>query len=577
VPFGAVAVPRGEARTFSSLSTIVIVRPHPGIASDALQSALQQKVIALIHYLKRWKETRDDADIFQHRLAGLKTRPTRNRRWAPLDPIGTLAGGLLGLATARDVAKVKQTVNRVIEVMQNQDRVITETVIALNETMAYTTQLKKVVDSLTKRATQTQEKLDAMMKTQARLANRSLNAYVMATVEATLSAMEFHCLQAQIFEGQYLHLRDWAEAGHLTESLISEEKLHDILRTMQSPLQPRYLYQQTRVRLLRVSREHIAYSFDVPRADEDKFMAWRLVTVPYVTQSGTVTITPELTDIAMDQTSGDLIDASECYHNNPLLCWSPIRLDSVPCAQAIIAKDSDLLTRCLMQPTTTTLPHLVRLNPLQVLLTTEGETVHERCPEGPQSSRRIPPGTHMLSPDARCTIESSRGWSFTRGTALNVTEVIRAENLLPLLNWTMTLPRSDVTASPVNWTMIEELSELNARIPRLHELRRLTPLTSHDGHAAWIALGGLLLGAAVLSIAFAEYRWQPLRRCCRRRQTSTPPAVMTAAGPPADDHKAPVDDAPMPAAASPDAARDAEVAPLMKKFIFAAPSRQIAV
>ena len=52
VPFGAVAAPQGEARTFSSITTIVLVRPLPGAAADTLHTALYDRTAQFIRHLR---------------------------------------------------------------------------------------------------------------------------------------------------------------------------------------------------------------------------------------------------------------------------------------------------------------------------------------------------------------------------------------------------------------------------------------------------------------------------------------------------------------------------------------------
>ena len=516
VPFGAVAIPKGEARTFSSSMDVVIVRSHPRMIANTLRKALYEDLVRILRLLKTWTDTESTAHLLRHRLSNLKVIQARTKRWAPLEPIGSLAGNLFGLATTADVKTIRGKINKIISTLENQAEIANDNVIALNDTINTQRHLERSVTALTRRAMEIRTKIEATISTQNDLIKADVHLHASATAEALISELEFHALQAQLFDRQYLHLRDWAEAGHLTESLVSREMLTRTLLTMKSPLSTRFIYQHTKVHLLRVSGTHIAYHFTIPKVDDEVFLAWQIVTAPHVTHSGTVTITPELSDIAMAHASGDLIDATDCLYSEPLLCWSPIRRQKAPCAQAIISKDGNLLHRCLINPTPTTLPYLVRLGRTQIIVTTNGEALHERCLTGPPSSYQVKAGTYLLQPDARCTIESSLGWSFTHGSNTNTTEVIIEDYVLPPLNFSLALPEEPSTPPPMNWTALEDLTRYADHLPKLLELPRLSPLTSHDGHAAWTALAITALFAVLCAAILAERRWRLLRRVFSR-------------------------------------------------------------
>lgn len=522
VPFGTVALPRGEARTFSSTLDVVIVRLHPRVATDQLSTALSEKLIKLVEHLRSWEDTTTTGNILRHRLNNLKSVQIRTKRWAPLEPIGSLAGSLFGLATTRDVREMKSAINQIIEELVDAEDITRDNIIALNDTIAFTKQIGRTVSSLTKRANQAQKWIDKLIHQQDELINRDLHARTSATAEALMSALEFHYTQARLFETQYLHLRDWAEAGHITESLVSKKMLTKTLQKIKSSLSPEFIYQHTTIRLIRVSDTRIAYTFTIPKTDDEALMAWQLVTAPYVTQSGTVTIMPELADVAMIQASGDLIDATYCLYQNPLLCWSPIRLQNAPCVRAILAKDGSLLHHCRIQKRPVTLPHLIRVNPSQIILTTDGEMVHERCPARPVSSQTIPAGTHLIQPDARCTVEGSNGWSFSRGKSANTTEVILEDYVFPLMNFSLPLPVDPTERPPLNWTALEKLTNFSGHFPRLHTLQKIRFLTPHDGYLVWVTFICVLLAVAAAALVLVERRWHPLKRCCPQQTRPKP-------------------------------------------------------
>ena len=116
VPYGILAIPAGTARIYHDETIVALVRSHPRVAKEEAFQALEDDLETLLRKMDGWATTWRAAMILRERVSLLRVDNTgttrRTRRWAPLEPIGALAGGLFGLATKEDAAKLRQTTQK---------------------------------------------------------------------------------------------------------------------------------------------------------------------------------------------------------------------------------------------------------------------------------------------------------------------------------------------------------------------------------------------------------------------------------------------------------------------------------
>jgi hypothetical protein len=189
-------IEHGEARTYFDTYEVVIVRSHPRVVRMELMTGLIDHVNHILNQFANDTKYSDKLTlVFKERLANIqKAGHPLVKRWAPLEPLGEVAGSLFGLATTDDLEETRERINGVISAMHGQTTVIREMTIAINDTLRNQDAMQNTIHSLTQ---------------QAKLARGLLN-YLQATeiprlrgfqfVETVLSMMEFYKGQEVAFE-----------------------------------------------------------------------------------------------------------------------------------------------------------------------------------------------------------------------------------------------------------------------------------------------------------------------------------------------------------------------------------------
>ena len=517
VPFGSLVIGNGQARTYTNSYDLVIVRSHPRAIQENIMSGLQREFERILTAIRQWDGNSQLTEVLSRRFVNLQVSPLRRRRWAPLEPIGRAFGNLFGLASSNDLDKFREKVANIILDLQDQRSIIQDMMIVVNDTMKRNDDMQNTIASLIDGAAQVRRLVNALMSNATDLFKETGRLYVYDVAEAILSAVEFYKLQSELFERRYLHFRDFAEIGHLTESLIDEELLQESLHMIHSPLPASYFYKYSSVKIVRFSRMKIAFVVSIPIVDAEIFTAWRVAAVPFFAPNGRgAIITPETTSIAIGHISGSVIDTSHCRFKDPVVCKNPVRRTSMPCIQGIIAKDSDLLRRCPVQPISLSEPHVLKISSQQVLLATPAARVVERCIGRAVQTTVLKDGTYLLGMDEGCTV-SADSWSFTVGMSEADTYLIRDEFLLRDVNITFTLP-VEATTPALSWSHIKKLSNFaQLRLPVFHSLAKIRYVTSHDGYVGWVLAGIFCLVAMVGVSVYVERRWHLCRQCLAQR------------------------------------------------------------
>lgn len=525
-PYGAITVPAGTARIYTRSYDVVIVRSHPRNIRTHVARELQEKIDLLLTKMETRWEGQDLVRLFRTRLTNIqRTLATRRRRWAPLEPIGALVGNVFGLATTEDTKELRLKVNNIIDGMNDQVTAVVDLTMVVNDTVRNQARVKATIDSLMRRARTVHGVLDTLRLNVTRLQTALIRSYAYQVVEGLLSTLETYKLQEEAFERKHLHLRDLAEIGHITEDLVPVRQLRDILRRLNSPLNTTYIYRYFPVRLIKLSDREVGYIVSIPVLDPEVFTAWAVLTVPYLSDGDAcLQILPEAQSIAVGHVSGSIIKTSDCLHKDPMLCPSAIRFQSMSCVQGILAKNAELLSSCSVASAHSPLPAILKAAGDQLLLTTDGTTLEERCLG--RASRTLGPlrGTFVISLEAGCTVASGE-WSYSPDVSppsAADTRVIREEFLIDLVDVNLTEPTAQ-TLPPLNWDHLEELQNFTYRkLPTLARMTRQRHITTHDAHVAWIGASMAILIAIIVVGTLLRRHY---RSFCRRRSRRAPPPV----------------------------------------------------
>jgi hypothetical protein len=245
-------------------------------------------------------------------------------------------------------------------------------------------------------------------------------------------------------------------------------------------------------------------------------------------------LVPEMTEIALGHTSGTIIDASNCFYSEPMLCPETIRHSSLQCVQGILNKNPTLLSSCPVVPSSETLPVVLKASPSQILISTGGEILDERClgrPGSTPGSKSLPEGTHLITVKTNCTITSEKNWAYSLGSISQHHEIIVDEFLLKGIDVNLTLPEYP-TLSPMDWNHIRNLSELTkVHLPALERLVETPYLTKHDNYVSWlVALVVVIALLAIVGFCLCRYR-KSLRKCCCSKPSSNRSKILYRAQP----------------------------------------------
>jgi len=514
VPYGVLAVPVGTARVYHDEVIVALVRSHPRAAKEEAFQALEDDLETLLKKMDGWATTWRAAKILRERVSLLRVDNTgetrRTRRWAPLEPIGALAGGLFGLATREDAAKLRQAIQNAYDTLQDHATVLQDTVIAVNQLQDYQAQVRDRISALTRAAEKVRTDI-------ASLTSHITHLAVLNVASNMVALLENYHQRAMVFDQDYMHARDQAEVGVLTETLVDQELLTSILKDMRSPLQTDDLYGRTHVKLLSVGNDSVAYTFPIPRMEAEELTAWEIVSTPYQDNGQLTWIIPELSAVAVSASTGDLIATRDCRGRGTKWCRSPIRMRPPPCVQGILGRTPDLIGKCLVEHTDVRLPYVIRVSHHQLLLATEKTRIEERCTPG-MTSRILEAGQYLLTPGTGCTIAGPPGWTFHAGTAAHLDIHLLDAYVLPAdLNVSISMMSLGGT-TPDSPADLAELPEFSGRHIQTPAWGRHPPWFHVTGsYAAWLCSG---LAAAMIVTSAAVW-WYRRRRSGRRPMTPT--------------------------------------------------------
>lgn len=519
IPYGVVIVPNGNAKLFVDTYEAVIVRSHPRVIVSNLLAELKEQLRSLISHMGEEGDNKNLNVIYKRRFINLNRPLSRSKRWAPLEPLGEVTGSLFGLTTARESREMRSRINTIIDALGTQERIIRGFSIAINDTMHNQDIIQDTVASLTKRAKQVQ-KLMNQARTEMSDLERSLsNVQGYMLVESILSLFETYKSEERFFERTFKLTRDLAEIGHVTEDLISSTQLRNILKDINSPLTPSYIYRNFKVQLLSVSPSRIAYVFNIPQLKPETYSAWQVTTAPYLSHSAHLRIQPELLNIGVEHESGLMLDTSNCLYENPMICNNAIIYSHLPCIQGILARNAVLVPTCSVFRTNISNPAIYRINRKQLLLSSATDVITERCLNKPPIAHKILSGANLLTLNNNCTISSENyHWSCSLGAT--TTSTIEENSIVYLEGMNINLSIPVVPTPPdIEWSHLKGLSNLtNGRLPQLDRILQI-PHLKHSHHFIVVSMIIFITMLAGISVIISYYYRGALRKLCRCHET----------------------------------------------------------
>lgn len=492
VPYGVFVGQAGRAYVSSSSYDIAIVRTHPQVIRRDLMSELADR----LHDILVQEENHNPGDdnilpIYRRRFENLHWRrfkdSRRSKRWAPLEPLGSLVGSLLGLATSSEVDALRIKINEIVSAHNGQTAMVKDLIVVVNDTIHHNQELHYHVKQLERRAYDTRILMRELVGNITETEKQVVRVEVHNVIEAILSALEFWKTQEEIFDVKYTHTRDLTEVGHLTESLVPAPQLEDILSKVKSPLSVSFVYRHFSVRMLSLTEETYSYVLSLPCLEPEIFMSWHVFHVPFLVDSRVAIIQPEVSYVAIGHVSGAMIDARDCQYHDPLICPNVVRRQ-MPCVEGIITRDHNLLNECPVSTVNVTLPHIVKMAETTLLVTTSGEDITERCLNGSLASTTLPAGTFLVGTSRDCTISSSNAWTYAVGHVTTDLHEIADTSFLKGFSLNLTLPK-EPAVHQVNWSHINEIRDFTYHeLPRLRKFQVVSPLTAYDSYVAWISM-----------------------------------------------------------------------------------------
>ena len=310
VPFGAVMTPQGEARTYSDLHEVVIARTHPAVERGPLFLKLYRQTYGLLRDMPAANESyvrTNDPNLkltFEQRFRNLNwsldssedvSLVNRRKRWALLEPVGSVAGNLFGLTTAKETKEIRDRLNQVIDNMGEQSKVVQGLTVAMHDTVAN----QKIIQAKVNQLIYSVDNMQTFIRTvvpqieqRERIDIWRVQCYQI--IESVLSLFETYKQEELNYEREYLLTKDFAEVGHVNEKLLSRSRLISILERIDSPLSPEYIYRNFKVNFITLTAERVGYIFTIPRMERELFYTWQVDTVPFLTPRSYQRIKPEL-------------------------------------------------------------------------------------------------------------------------------------------------------------------------------------------------------------------------------------------------------------------------------------------
>lgn len=518
-PYGVVTVNEGTGRIQAGSYELIVMVQRPSSLQRRFLTPLLQQAEALLSTISAEQIVNMDAYVTRFRRLQAPTRVKRGL----INAVGEITKSLFGIATEKDVNKIKNTVNELVAESNRRKVVIRDLIVCANQTIKQQRHVISKVNVLASHVNQLQEDVQTLGNVYDQVGQRVHNAEMLSIIENVLSLAEELSNQEEMFANQFQYKRDLAVIGHLTETLIPRSVFKDVRKHVKIDVSDDYLYSNLEVRVIRFDEDRLGYWTSLPILDREPFTHWRILTVPFpVTNSAHRQIIPEVTAVGHGLETGNFIEADLCRFKDPMLCPSPVEYGKLKCINSILNQDDQQLENCRTMIPDNFDVNVKRVTPTSVVIATNGERVEERCDHQAPQSYVLEANSYLLTIDAGCVLEGNN-WKF-QATTVEKRQVELEESIILLpahFNVSISMP-SRIPMMTFNYTKIDAMvSQEYARLPDLHQLRNITLLMIPGGVAGYIAL--LLI--IVIVIAVFVYRYYKRRSDKRRIEVKYEPTV----------------------------------------------------
>ncbi len=492
-PYGVLTRRLGEARTYAETYDVVFVREHPSLIRQKYLRGLYQKAKRLLQRMEQIKPNR--FDMYSARMSALEhTRPLREKR----NILGDALRWVTGTATLDDIKAVREKVNELMTVRDSERVIIEDTVACVKEN-------RETIDEITGKSNELIDIVNRVQGTLTKLSNAttrlSINMYaddVALAIENILSYLEYYKIEQDRFDQMFQYRRDLAIVGHLTEALVNRKDIEIVLDKVQTDLTADYLYENMHVRIMNLERQKLGFWVSIPVLSRESYTAWDIFAVPFLYRDvGKVRqIVPELSHAGVGLNSGKIITLDNCQYGNPSLCPSPVEYGKLECVDGILSKNTEKMSKCLMEEVSNYGVRVRRVSSSLLLLFTQGETLEERCKLEPVRSKKINPGTYVVKANIGCTLASNTGWTFRFLSTFN--DTMQRTDVFPLevSNVDFVLPTMETKVQTINVSYIKELAYVKHHA--LPDLTKLQTVQMYNVSGATIGITGFGLAAAVV-------------------------------------------------------------------------------
>ncbi len=272
-----------------------------------------------------------------------------------------------------------------------------------------------------------------------------------------------------------------------------------------------------------LARDRLGFWVSIPKLLGQTYSAWNKLTVPFVHSGQVRQIRPEVTSVGLGFAAGKIIELSNCEYNNPRICPSPIEYNSLECVSGILNKNAEKMAECEMVELHERKVYVHRVSANMLMLSSQGETIEERCKQQPVKACPVLNVTYVLHAKAGCIISSCAGWRFRflmrHSKVVNTTDVFSVD--VPDVKFKVDRAVEDVK---FNETRITELIGMkHHELPRLSRMHQIQVFITSGSTFGMV---GFILGVAVtVFICVLVYRKMKLSK--KLKQTVVQPTQAT--------------------------------------------------
>jgi len=517
-PYGVVTVKEGTARIQTGTYELLIITQRPASLQQQYLDPLLRKAQALFATARQGQVVDVEAYVtrFQRLLA-----PIRTKRGL-INAVGELTKSLFGIATVKDVNKIKATVNDLVQESNERRVVVRDLIICVNETITQQQKIEQKVNVLAEHVNQLQRDIQTLSVYVDEDRNRLFNAELLIIIENVLSLAEELYNAEKDAMNYFRYNRDLAVIGHLTETLVPRSILKNVREEVQIDVSDEYLYTNLEVKIMELDGDSLGYWVSLPILEGEPYTLWRIQTVPFpVTGDAHRQIIPEVTTVGHGLETGNFIEADLCKFDNPRLCPSPVEYDDLKCVSSILSQDNKQIRNCKIIEVDQFDINVKRVSPNSVVMATDGEKVEERCYLQPPQSYQLQAKTYLLNVKAGCVLEGEN-WKFQAAKVER--KDIELESLVLLLpshfSVNVTVPKK-LNSVKFNYTNVSALiAEKYGHLPDVDKLRDIKIVMLSGSAAGYIAL----LMIIIIVIGVLVYRYIK-RKNIKKREIKFEPTI----------------------------------------------------